>query len=476
MSDPTYPQNLNGIIQVASDIISTVSGVGTTSFTINPLGYPANFGGIVGVLSDLNATTSGIEAGGGGGGTTDSVARASGNAALFDASVAQASGNAALFDAGVALASGNAALFDAGVALASGNAAFVDAGTALASGNAALVDAGVALASGNAAFVDAGTALASGNAALFDAGTALASGNAALFDAGTALASGNAALVDAGTALASGNAALVDAGTALASGNAALFFQTLSGLTDVDISTTAPIAGDSVVYNGASLFIPAEAYAATTRKEHLAHFDVTGNPPATDDGDDSLALSWVGGSPAATSSSVSATQSKFGGASLNVGGSGGGYNVTVGRTGTVFTFDCWVWAASVQTVNNFPRILRSPQYVLGLNTGSLGVYLDTFVNGNLDDEIWTGSSAYTANTWFHLAIQRVGFRYRMWLNGTHEGTITTANVVDGDNTFAIGHALEGNNLTGYLDEVRFTHTQQYADDGSNITVPTAPYT
>ena len=43
-------------------------------------------------------------------GTTDSVARASGNAALYDAGVALASGNAALYDAGVAQASGNAAL------------------------------------------------------------------------------------------------------------------------------------------------------------------------------------------------------------------------------------------------------------------------------------------------------------------------------------------------------------------------------
>jgi hypothetical protein len=68
MSDPTYPQSFDGIIQVASKIISTVSGVGTSSFTINPRGYPPSFGGIVEVLSDLNLTTSGIEAGGGGGG------------------------------------------------------------------------------------------------------------------------------------------------------------------------------------------------------------------------------------------------------------------------------------------------------------------------------------------------------------------------------------------------------------------------
>jgi hypothetical protein len=66
MSDPIYSQSFEGIITVITDIIGTVSGVGTTSFTLSPEGYPSNFGGVVSALSDLNSTISGISGGGGG--------------------------------------------------------------------------------------------------------------------------------------------------------------------------------------------------------------------------------------------------------------------------------------------------------------------------------------------------------------------------------------------------------------------------
>jgi hypothetical protein len=66
MSDPIYSQSFEGIITVITDVIGTVSGVGTTSFTLSPEGYPSNFGGVVSALSDLNSTISGISGGGGG--------------------------------------------------------------------------------------------------------------------------------------------------------------------------------------------------------------------------------------------------------------------------------------------------------------------------------------------------------------------------------------------------------------------------
>lgn len=66
MRDPIYSQSFEGIITVITDVIGTVSGVGTTSFTLSPEGYPSNFGGVVSALSDLNSTISGISAGGGG--------------------------------------------------------------------------------------------------------------------------------------------------------------------------------------------------------------------------------------------------------------------------------------------------------------------------------------------------------------------------------------------------------------------------
>jgi len=60
MSDPIYSQSFEGIVTVITDIIETVSGVGTTSFTLSPEGYPANFAGVVSALSDLSTSISGI--------------------------------------------------------------------------------------------------------------------------------------------------------------------------------------------------------------------------------------------------------------------------------------------------------------------------------------------------------------------------------------------------------------------------------
>lgn len=80
------------------------------------------------------------------------------------------------------------------VAQASGNAALVLASTALASGNAGISTGLTAQASGNAALVLAGTALASGNAGISTGLTAQASGNAGISIGLTAQASGNAAL------------------------------------------------------------------------------------------------------------------------------------------------------------------------------------------------------------------------------------------------------------------------------------------
>lgn len=64
---PHYPSrkgfheaNFRGIIEAVTDILYTVSGVGTTSYTADPSGYAANFDGVVQILEDLNLTISGI--------------------------------------------------------------------------------------------------------------------------------------------------------------------------------------------------------------------------------------------------------------------------------------------------------------------------------------------------------------------------------------------------------------------------------
>ena len=64
---PHYPSrhafhtaNFGGIVSALVECLYTVSGVGTSSFTIDPSGYASNFEGIVQCIEDLNFTLSGL--------------------------------------------------------------------------------------------------------------------------------------------------------------------------------------------------------------------------------------------------------------------------------------------------------------------------------------------------------------------------------------------------------------------------------
>jgi hypothetical protein len=61
-----HSESFQGIVEVIEELIGTVSGVGTTSYSRCPYGYPWNFEGVVRALEDLNTSISGISGGGGG--------------------------------------------------------------------------------------------------------------------------------------------------------------------------------------------------------------------------------------------------------------------------------------------------------------------------------------------------------------------------------------------------------------------------
>lgn len=55
-----HPHNFFGVVSVIENLIDTVSGVGTVSYSRCPYGYPHSFEGVVRALEDLNTTMSGI--------------------------------------------------------------------------------------------------------------------------------------------------------------------------------------------------------------------------------------------------------------------------------------------------------------------------------------------------------------------------------------------------------------------------------
>jgi hypothetical protein len=93
-----HTENFEGIVTVIENIIETVSGVGTVSYSRCPYGYPWNFEGVVRALEDLNTSISGISSGGGGVSGSGIVAGSgiyitqSGSFEVINATVTSASG------------------------------------------------------------------------------------------------------------------------------------------------------------------------------------------------------------------------------------------------------------------------------------------------------------------------------------------------------------------------------------------------
>jgi len=106
-----HTHNFAGIVQVIDQLIETVSGVGTTSYSRCPYGYPWNFEGVVRALEDLNTSISGISAGGGGGTQIQAGSgiyfTASGTATVINATVTSASGAVCTAGSGLYLVNGS---------------------------------------------------------------------------------------------------------------------------------------------------------------------------------------------------------------------------------------------------------------------------------------------------------------------------------------------------------------------------------
>ncbi len=89
---PLNSESFGGIIAAITNIITTVSGVGSVSYTMSPDGYPENFGGVVKALEDLNITISGIQSGSSVVAGSGIYVTTSGDYSIFNATVTSASG------------------------------------------------------------------------------------------------------------------------------------------------------------------------------------------------------------------------------------------------------------------------------------------------------------------------------------------------------------------------------------------------
>ena len=175
-------------------------------------------------------------------------------------------------------------------------------------------------------------------------------------------------------------------------------------------------------------------------------------------------------------------QSKFGGASLLLDGSGdylsldGSSDFAFG-TGD-FTIDCWIWRDGGTGGN---EEFYDSRGVGDAGTNSPVIYVSSdgklhwFANGNLIDSTTTVSTG----AWHHVAVARSGTNTKLFLDGVQEGSTLssdTRNYLNAANRPLIGVAGPGpggNDWKGWIDELRVSKgTARWT---ANFTPPGSAY-
>ena len=169
---------------------------------------------------------------------------------------------------------------------------------------------------------------------------------------------------------------------------------------------------------------------------------------------------------------VDTAQSKFGGASLLLDGTGDALSTAGIAFGTAaFTVEYWI-RPTAQSGYDIHWDLR------GTPTSNLSPIVYT-LNGTLYVDVGATTvitgSALSNNTWYHIALARSGSSTKLFVNGTQSGsTYTDSNNYVSAATLYIGelYSLGGNGVVGNMDEFRISNSARYT---VNFTAPTAPF-
>ena len=213
------------------------------------------------------------------------------------------------------------------------------------------------------------------------------------------------------------------------------------------------------------------AFTSDSDTAILLHMDNN----STDSSSNSIGFSTVG------SSGYTTTYKKFGTHSKVFDGSSDRMNNTHGSDGTIFhrgtgdfTIECWYYATAWTNGRTLIRIDNgassgaSQQVLFGYQqstSNGFHTYLSAdgsnWVNGTQPD--LTGG---TLNTWEHLALERYGNDFNLYLNGVKKDTMTSSTSLKDESYFRLGGQTHGY-FQGYMDEVRYSTVARY--QGSNFT-------
>jgi hypothetical protein len=199
-----------------------------------------------------------------------------------------------------------------------------------------------------------------------------------------------------------------------------------------------------------------------------------GATSTTDSSNSNNSVTFVG------TAQISTAQSKFGGSSMLFDGDSDYLTVTnssfstLNTSGSTFTIEFWVYFSSItgdqSPVNNYYGssggllINKNSSHVITANLSGDGVDI-------------TGTTTVSAGQWYHIALSGSSGSYKLFLNGTQEGSTYTGALGGGSSTYQIGAFYWSGTLyypiNGYLDDIRFT--AGIARYTSNFTPPTSAH-
>ncbi len=176
---------------------------------------------------------------------------------------------------------------------------------------------------------------------------------------------------------------------------------------------------------------------------------------------------------------ISTAQSKFGGSSMLFDGDSDYLEVTNSELdlgGATCTIEFWVYL-----LGGIGSLISFYSDYSGAGSGiSIQKTTGNVVNVSLsgDGADITGTTTMSTGQWYHIALSGSDGSYKLFLNGTQEGSTATGSITDGHDTKKIGvFWYSGGGYSrywnGYLDDFRIT--KGLARYTSNFTPPTSAH-
>jgi len=176
---------------------------------------------------------------------------------------------------------------------------------------------------------------------------------------------------------------------------------------------------------------------------------------------------------------ISTAQSKFGSSSLLLDGNSDYITVTnsdLSVGGATFTLEFWTYLlGGIGSLTCFYSDYSSASNGFHIQKQTSDV-LTVGLTGDGTDIL--GTTALTTGQWYHIAISGSGGSYKLFLDGTQEGSTFTGSATSGSSTKYIGnfyHSSTGNIrfTNGYIEDFRIT--KNVARYTSNFTPPTTAH-